>query len=184
MPRKRKNESIDREERRYGLFVNNNSYDLEMMYGRHYQQQDVNFIITLYRVNIIETKAHKLYGQAKAKNKKYLAPVELNAIVDLDDNNQEYYGAEQGIVREDTAGINIGIYLKELEEKNTEINRGDIIKYNVSGDRDRYFEVDSAQNVSDVSSQSLAGMRAYWKLIRATPVKEDITQFLAGDKIV
>lgn len=184
MGRKRKKQLFDREEDRYGLFMNENSYELDMMYGRHYQQQDVNFVIKVYRVNVIETKAHKLYGQAKAKDKRFFSPVELNAIVDIEDNEQTFLGNQQSLTREDSGNIVIGLYLKELEEKKTEINRGDIIEYNVSGDKPRYYEVENAQNVSDVTSQSIAGMRPYWKKVTAHPVKEDVTPYLADDKLV
>ena len=184
MGRKRKNSQIDRENSRYGLFMSEDSYNLDIMYGRHYQEQDVNFFIKLYRVNIIDSKSHKLYGQAKPKDKRYFSPVELNAIVDVEDNEQNYMGDSISVVREDSGKLVIGIYLQELEEKKTEINRGDIIEYNVSGDKARYFEVENAQNVTDVTSQSIAGMRSYWKRVTAIPVKEDVTPYLAHDKLV
>lgn len=183
MGRKRKKHMEDREENRYGLFMSENSFNLDIMYGRHYQEQDVQFTIKLYRVDVVKTKAHKLYGQAKSKDKRFFVPVELNAIVDVEDNRQEYLGGEQSLTREDISQIVIGIYLQELEEKKTEVNRGDIIEYNVSGDKARYFEVENAQNVSDVTSQTIAGMRPYWKKVTAVPIKSDIVAFLNGDFI-
>lgn len=179
----RKKQHIDRENNRYGLFMNENSFDLEIMYGRHYLEQDVNFIIKLYRINIIESKTHKLYGEAKPIDKKYFSPVELNVMIDVDDNQQFFYGEEQGLTREDSGNLVIGIYLKELEEKRTEINRGDIIEYNFSGDKPRYFEVENANNVTDHTSQTIANMLPYWKRITAIPIKEDITRFLNQDSL-
>jgi hypothetical protein len=43
---------------------------------------------------------------------------------------------------------------KELKEKKTEINRGDIIMYNMSGEKNRYYEVDNANNIIDESSKT------------------------------
>ena len=69
------------------------------------------------------------------------------------------------------------------KEKKIEIDRGDIIEYNMSGDRDRYYEVENAQNVVDSTSQTIAGFKPYWKQIIAVPVKEDITPYLKGDSL-
>lgn len=179
---KRKKQHIDRENNRYGLFMNENSFDLDIMLGRHYLNNDVVFIIKLYRINVIESKSHKLYGEAKPKDKKYFSPVELNIMFNITENQQTYYGNEQGLTREDSGNLIFGIYIKELEEKKTEINRGDIIEYNFSGDRPRYFEVENANNVVD-TTQTIANMKPYWKRITAVPVKEDITRFLNQDSL-
>ena len=53
----------------------------------------------------------------------------------------------------------------------------------MSGVRDRYYEVENAQNVVDATSQTIAGFKPYWKMITAVPVKEDITPYLKGDSL-
>lgn len=179
-----KKKSIDRETNRYGMFMSENSFELEMMYGRDYLKKDVNFFIRLFRINIIETKSHKLYGQAKPKNKSFFPPVQLDAMVDIEDNQQNYLGGQQGLVREDSGKITIGIFLKELEEKNTEINRGDIVEYNQSGDKPRYYEVENANNVTDTTEKTIAGMRPYYRLVTAIPVKSDVVQMLKDDELI
>lgn len=172
-------ENIDLEEQRYGMFMSNNSYNLEIMYGRHYLETDVNFVINLYRINVITTKTHDLYGQSKASDKEFFDPVKLKVMINIDDNQQDSYGGDDaGLVREDTGNLVFGIYLDELNENNTEINRGDIIEYNQSGDRNRYYEVENAQNVEDVTSQTIGGFKPYYKKVLAVPVKEDITKLL------
>ena len=184
MGRKRKNQVIDREEQRYGLFMNENSFNTDLMFGRSYLKTDVVHQIKVYKVNIIESKSHELYGQAKASDKKYLSPVLVNGMITVEDQQQSYYGDSQGgITRDDTGPITLGIYLDELKEKKLEIDRGDIIEYNMSGDRDRYYEVENAQNVVDATSQTIAGFKPYWKQITAVPVKEDITPYLKGDSL-
>lgn len=180
----KKKQKIDLETQRYGTFMNDNSYNQDIMYGRHYLERDVNYFVKVYKMNIIETKKHDLYGQAKARDKKYLAPVQLNCMVSIGENTQENYGDNRGgIAREDSGPITINIYLQELEEKKIEIDRGDIVEYNQSGERPRYYEVESANNVVDSTSQTMAGFKPYWKRIIAIPVKEDVTPFLAGDKL-
>jgi len=184
MGRKRKKQFFDLEENRYGMFMNENSFNLDIMYGRNYLKSDVVHLIKIYRVNIIESKTHDLYGQSKAKDKKYFPPVAINAMVGIDDEKQEFYGKSQGgIVREDTGPMLFGVYLDELKEKHLEINRGDIVEYNMSGERPRYYEVEDAQNVTDVTSQTIAGFKSYWKRILAIPIKSDSIGFLEGDSL-
>jgi hypothetical protein len=184
MGRKRKKQFFDREENRYGLFMNENSFNLEIMYGRNYLHNDVIHEIKIHRINVIESKSHKLYGQAKAKDKKFMPPVRVNAMITVENQEQTNYGDGQGgIARDDTGKLEFGIYLQELEEKQLEINRGDIIEYNMSGERARYYEIENAQNVNDVTSQTIAGFKPYYKLITGVPVKEDVTPYLLNDNL-
>lgn len=180
---KKKKQHIDLENNRYGLFINQKSIDLDIMYGRNFLQTDNVQEITLYRINIIESKSHNLYGQSKAKDKKFFPPINLSVMVHVEDGKQEFYGGNQGgIIREDTGKLIFGIYLKELEEKQTEINRGDIIEYNMSGEKNRYYEVESANNVTDVTSKTIGGFFPFWKQVFATPIKEDVVPFLSETK--
>lgn len=180
MAKKKKN--IDLENQRYGLFMNEDSFDLDVMYGEHYLETDVNYFILLHKVNIIESKSHDLYGQAKSKDKSFFPAVKLNAMINVDDNQNTYYGDGQGgISRDDTGEIRVSIYLNELERKQINVDRGDIIEWNQSGERARYYEIQSAQNVVDSTSQTIAGFKSYWKQIIGVPVKSDIGVFLNND---
>lgn len=176
MGRKKKN--IDFETDRYGSFMNNESYDLEMMYGRHYLERDVKFEFLLYKINVVKTKSNDLYGQSKPKDKSYFTPIKLNGFIMIDDPEQKTYGDENGILRNDSGNLTINIFLDELKEKNTDFNRGDIIEYNMSGDYARYYEVFDANDVVDTTVNSIAGFRPYYKKIKALPIKEDITHLL------
>lgn len=177
---KKQKQIIDIETERYGLFMTENSFDLDIMYGRNFLQTDNAQYVILHKINIIETKSHSLYGQAKAKDKKYMSPVRLNVMVKVEDGKQEYYGSNpSGIVRDDTGILSFGVYLKELEEKLVEIDRGDIVEYNMSGQKNRYYEVESVNSVTDETSKTIGGFKPYWKKITAIPIKEDVVPFLS-----
>ena len=180
---KKKKDLMDLENDRYGLFMTQGSFDLDIMYGRHYLKADNPQFVIIHRVNIIETKTHSLYGQAKAKDKKFLAPVKLSVMVDVEEGKQENYGGNPGgVAREDTGNIRFGIYLKELEEKQIEVNRGDFIEYNMSGEKRRFYEVESANNVTDETKKTIGGFKTYWKQVVGVPVKEDVLPFLSETK--
>lgn len=179
----KKKQIIDLEEQRYGLFVTDNSIDLDIMYGRNFLQTDNAQEVLIHKINIIETKVHSLYSQAKTKDKKFFPPVRISVMVNVEEGKQEYYGGNQGgITRDDTGNISFGVYLKELAEKQIEINRGDIVEYNMSGEKSRYYEVENANSVSDETKKSIGGFKPYWKRITAVPVKEDVVPFLSETK--
>lgn len=179
---KKKKQIIDLEDERYGLFMTENSFELDVAYGRNFLQTDNAQYVYLHKINAIETKSHELYGQAKAKDKSFMARVRLNVMVSVDDSNQNYYGDNQGIVRDDTGNLKFGIYLKELEEKKVDIVRGDIIEYNMSGQKSRYYEVENANMISDETQKTIGGFKPYWKEIVAVPVKSDVINFDDGKK--
>lgn len=180
---KKKKQIIDIENQRMGLFMTSNSFDLDVMYGRNYLQTDNAQEVIIHKINVIETKSHSLYGQAKTKDKKFMTPVRISAMVTVEEGKQEYYGGNQGgITRDDSGNISFGVYIKELEEKHLEINRGDIVEYNMSGEKNRYYEVESANTVNDETKKTIGGFRSYWKKITAVPVKEDVVPFLSETK--
>lgn len=167
---------------RYGIFMSDNSFDLEISLGRNYLDTDIVNEVKIHKINILETKTHKLYGQSKSSDKSFFPAVAIKASVSIDDGDQKNYGDDVGgITREDTGELSLGIYLDELEEKNLVIDRGDIVEYNLSGERTRYYEVEDAHNVSDTTSQTIAGFKPYWKKVVCIPVKEDVVPFLRGD---
>jgi len=184
MGRKRKEKYFNLEENRYGLFMNDNSFNLDIMYGRNYLKSDIVHIIKLHKIDVVKSVVDDLYNQAKPGDKKYFAPIEISVMIGVDDVKQEYYGKSQGgITRQDTGPLTIGVYLDELKEKNIDFDRGDIVEYNMSGKRSRYYEVEDAHVVTDETSQTIAGFKPYWKRIIANPVKEDITPYLKGDAL-
>ena len=160
-----------------------NSFDLQIMYGRNYLQTYNCQEVIIHKINVNQTKVHNLYGQAKTKDKKFKSPVRISVMVNVAEGKQEYYGqGSGGITRDDTGIISFGVYLKELEEKKLEIDRGDVIEYNISGEKKRYYEVESANNVTDTTSKTIGGFKSYWKKITGVPVKEDVVPFLSETK--
>jgi hypothetical protein len=181
--RTKKQKIKDLEQERYGLFVTDNSLDLDIMYGRNFLQTDNAQFVILHKINVLTSKTHSLYGQTKTKDKKFMPPIKLNVMVTVEDAQQEYYGSNQGgITRDDTGNIVFGVYLDELNEKEVEIDRGDIIEYNMSGNKDRFYEVENANLVTDETKKTIGGFKTYWKRVVGVPVKEDVIPFLHETK--
>jgi len=179
----KKKQIIDLENERYGMFVTDNSIDLDIMYGRNFLQTDNAQEVLIYKINILETKVHTLYAQAKAKDKKFFPPVRISVMLNVEEGVQSNYGDNQGgIARDDSGNITFGVYLKELAEKQIEINRGDYIGYNMSGEKLRFYEVENANNVSDETKKSIGGFKPYWKRITGVPVRSDTVGMFEGEE--
>ena len=171
----KKKRNIDLETQRYGMFMSENSFNLDISYGRNYLQSDVVHEVEVYKVNVIKSKSHNLYGQSKPQDKVFFPPVRIKVMITIETNDQTYYGGnEGGIVRDDTGNLVFGVYIKELEENNIDIQRGDYIGYNMSGIKTRFYEVENANNVTDVTDKTIGGFKPYWKKITAIPIKEDV----------
>ena len=155
------------------------SFDLDVMYGRNYLDGDNVQSVKIYKININETKTHSLYGQAKPADKRFFTPVKISVMLNIEDGQQSNYGQSKGgIVRDDSGNVRFGVYLKELKEKNLEIQRGDIVEYNMSGEKNRYYEVESANSVSDTTSKTIGGFKPYYKIITGVPAKSDVIDML------
>jgi len=180
---KKKKQIIDLENQRYGLFMSENSFDLDIAYGRNFLETDNVQEVIIHKVNVTKTKTHSLYGQSKTKDKVCFSPVKIRSRVTVEAAKQIYYGDNAGgIVRDDTGNLVFGVYLKELEEKKIEILRGDYVEYNMSGVKNRYYEIENAENIIDTTEKTIGGFKSYWKKVTAIPVKEDVVPFLSETK--
>lgn len=172
---------IDLEDERMGLFMTENSFELDVMYGRNFLQTDNAQKVKIYKIDIVKSKKHALYGQTKPEDRTFMPPITISVMVDVNDAEQKYYGDNPGgITRDDTGNISFGVYLKELEEKNIQIDRGDIVEYNMSGERSRFYEVESANNVTDTTAKTIGGFKPYWKKVTAVPARSDVVPFFNG----
>ena len=176
---KKKKQNIDLEQERYGLFMSDDSFDLDVMYGRAYLETDSPFKVKYYRIDVVKSKVDDLYGESKPSDKKFFSTVEFHVMLDIEDGDTTYFG-EDGLPRNDSGPLTFGIYLDEIAEKQTEIMRGSYVSFNFSGSKERFFEVVEADNVSDITSRTIGGYKPYWKKITAVPVKEDVVPFITN----
>lgn len=174
---KKKKQNIDIEDERFGHFMSDNSFEFDILMGRQFLETDSPFKVKYYKIDVINSKVDDLYGEAKPGDKKFFATVEFHVMLDIEDGETKYFG-DDGIPRQDGGTLTFGIYLDEINEKKTEITRGDYISFNFSGEKERFFEIVEADNVSDVTSRTIGGYKPYWKKIEAIPVKEDVLPFI------
>jgi hypothetical protein len=174
--KKKEKDYIDMDNDRFGLFMDERSFDLEVEFGRDYLHDSPSYC-TLHQIDIIKTKSDDLYGETKAEEKVFRKPIKLIGMINIEKGEIEYLAGD-GIASDQSGLFVMRIYLKELEEKGIDINRGDIIAYNQSGNKERYYEVATANNVTDETEKTFAGTKPFWKKITAIPVKSDVVPFI------
>ena len=74
---KKKEQIIDLENQRYGMFMSENSFELDIAYGRNYMETDNVQEVIIHKVDVIKSKTHHLYGQSKTKDKIFFTPVKI-----------------------------------------------------------------------------------------------------------
>ena len=128
-----------------------------------------HFTVILHRIDIVKTKVHKLYGEAKAHQKKFLEPIELNIAPKIGDSETNFIG-NGGIYDERINEFDFSVFLEELDNKDVKINKGDFVSYN-DGDINRYFEITKVGNVK--TNNTIAGTRPYYINVSCVHIKGD-----------
>ncbi len=141
----------------------------EQMFSREYSDTDAIAIIRLYRMDIVKSSVHRIYGEAKPSQKKFLTPIEMNVTItlgDLEHNNI----VSSGINRQNPSSVELGIYKEEMEEKNVTINKGDFFAY-FDGERERFYEIITVSNIA--SNNSMLGYKPFYMTFTAVHVLRD-----------
>jgi hypothetical protein len=150
-------------------FYDENDFSYEMSMIEQYWTFDNRYKVTLFRIDVINSKVHSIYGEAKAKNKKFLPPVELSASISLGDSTTKYISGS-GIAKEDLESFNFSVFISELEQKSVEIKRGDFVMY-FDGSKPRIFEVETVTNIA--SYNTAGGHKPFYLKCTGVLVKED-----------
>jgi hypothetical protein len=168
MPKKKDKKTLPIE--RIPNFYSAKSMETDMLYITQYYTTDINMKITLYRVNIITSQIDDLYGESLPVDKKFLPPVELTVLLDIENTG---VSNTNDIITEQLGKLVFDVLEKELNNKNCDITRGDYISY-YDGKSERYFEVVSANNMNTSSEQTLVFRTGYYRHISCSYIKDDV----------
>lgn len=147
-------------------------YKLEVELGREWLEGDLNIIVVLFRIDLNKTVVDDLYGESKSYEKHYHPPVELRVKINTDESEMEYMGGV--VARESQPKLVFSIFTQQLEEKNTEVSRGDYVGYNDGVKGMRYFEVFDADNTNISNNRTIMGYKSYWRKISCTMIDKDV----------
>jgi len=130
-------------------FFSDEDFDLHMEMGQEYLHGDINMKLVLFRVDRIKTETDEVYAEVGQDQVKYLAPVEFNGIVRVEEPKNKTY--QSGLNRYlEPGNLQVSVYIVHLEELKIDIKYGDYIGYQESESKIRYYSViDDGKVVSD-----------------------------------
>lgn len=145
-------------------------FQMELDMAREVIEDDMNFKIVLYRINMAETDTDDLYGETKSGGARYYPPVELAVMVDLAEAVNKSYNPNGTIRYQDYGPLTFYILQDQLTEMNVEISYGDVVAYADSETNLKYFKVtDDGKIISD-NKHTIYGYKGYYRTIKAVTI--------------
>ena len=157
---------------RLGKFFGAEDYSLDIGMGEEWLLGDMNFTIVLDRVDRQKTKVDDVYGEVLEDGIQFLAPIELQGLVQVMTPANKNYGNSK-LELQEPGNMKFSIYQKTLEDLEVEIFQGDYIGYYESEDRVRYYVVSDDGYVRSDNKHTYGGYKPFYRTIVATYVSEN-----------
>lgn len=159
---------------RNNLFVSGDQFNVQMGFGMEYINKVINQTIVLYQIDRENTKIDDIYNEAKFNDLVFKTPIELNVIYNLNEAELKTYDSNTiKAFYVKTGKLNFNIMLKELEENNCDIKRGDYIGLQVTPEHMEYFIVANDGRVNYDNKHTLWGIKPYYRTILCTTVSDN-----------
>jgi hypothetical protein len=156
---------------RLSKFFSQDDFDINVQMGMEYLHGDLNMKLVLYRVDRSKTDNDAVYAEAGADEIKYFPPVEINALVKIEEPKNVTY--KSGMVRYNEPGnLTLSVYITHLEELNVDIKYGDYIGYPDSEEKLRFYTVSNDGKVTSDNKHKMFGYKPHYRTIVCVPAQE------------
>jgi hypothetical protein len=157
---------------RLSKFFSQDDFDINIQMGREYLHGDLNMKLVLYCVDRSKTDNDAVYAEAGADEIKYFPPVEINALVKIEEPKNVTYKA--GMVRYNEPGnLTLSVYITHLEELNVDIKYGDYIGYPDSEEKLRFYTVSNDGKVTSDNKHKMFGFKPHYRTIVCVPTQQN-----------
>jgi hypothetical protein len=157
---------------RLGMFFGAEDYSLDIEMGRQWLEGDMNFTVILYRVDRYKTKTDDVYGEVTEDGIQFMAPVELQGLVQVMTPTSKLI-ANSKLEMQEPGNMKFSVYQKTLDELGVEIFLGDYLGYYETEDRVRYYVVSDDGYVRSDNKHTYGGYKPFYRSIVATYVSEN-----------
>lgn len=157
---------------RLNKFYSEADFKTDLNIGEEYFVGDLGFKIVLFRVDKITSQTDDIYGEAAKDEIKFLPPVELYGLVEINEPENKSYKTS-GIRYLEAGNMKLSVYKHHLTELNIDINYGDYIGYVEAEDRIRYYSVVNDGKVTSDNEHTIGGYKAFYRTIIAAPVQNN-----------
>lgn len=136
-------------------FFSKEDFNLELEFAKEYLEQDANQTIILYRVDLNKTKVNDIYKEAQKDEIRFLPPIELPVIYEIEDAELKAYGnkVQKGVYAQ-TGKLKFTVLISTLEEYGCDISRGDYIGVQINSTHREYFTVTNDGRVGSMSNKN------------------------------
>jgi hypothetical protein len=157
---------------RLGKFFGAEDYSLDIGMGEEWLLGDMNFTVILYRVDRYKTKTDDVYGEVTEDGIQFMAPVELQGLVQVMAPTSKLI-ANSKLEMQEPGNMKFSVYQKTLDELGVEIFLGDYLGYYETEDRVRYYVVSDDGYVRSDNKHTYGGYKPFYRSIVATYVSEN-----------
>lgn len=158
--------------RRNHKFFGRDEYNLEMEFAQEYMEQDANQTVILYSVDLSKTKVNDIYREADKNAIRYLPPVEVPCVYEIQEAEQQSYDKNKmkGLYAKPGKLI-FSVLLKTMDELKIDIKRGDYIGVQLDEETMLFWTVTNDGKVASYANKNtIYGVRPYFRTIEAAPV--------------
>ena len=157
---------------RIGKFFGAEDYALDIGMGEEWLLGDMNFTVILYRIDRYKTKTDDVYGEVTEDGIQFMAPVELQGLVQVMAPTSKNYGNSR-VELQEPGNMKFSLYQKTLDELGVEIFQGDYLGYYETEDRVRYYVVSDDGYVRSDNKHTYGGYKPFYRSVVATYVSEN-----------
>jgi hypothetical protein len=147
-------------------------FEMELDMAREVIEEDANFTVVLYRIDKIKSN-NDIYGESMAREIRFLPPVELKVLLNLNEATNNTYDPNGRLRYQDYGNLDFTILSNQLVEKNIDISYGDIIGYSDREDNLKYFEVYDDGKINSDNKRTQYGFKSYYRSIKCVVVDPD-----------
>lgn len=155
--------------KRNHMFFGRDEYNLEMEFAQEYLEHDANQTVILYRVDLSNTKVNDVYMEADKDAIRYLPPVEIPCVYEIQDAEAQSYDKTRlkGLFVK-PGKLVFSVLIKNLEEANVDIKRGDYVGVQITPEKMEFFTVTNDGRVGMTSNKNtIYGVAPYYRTIEA-----------------
>ena len=157
---------------RLNKFISDSDYNFNINIGVEYLHGDINTKVLLYKVDKVNTETSNIYAEAGKNDIKYLPPVEINCLINIDGSVVKTYS--NGLNKYNEPGnLTFSVYIKHLNELNIDIDYGDYIGFNETEDKIRYYSVVNDGKIITDNKHSMFGYKPFYRTITCSIVQKN-----------
>ena len=157
---------------RLNKFFSEEDFNLDISMGDEWLGGDMNFTLVLYRIDRQRTISDDVYGETLEDGIQFLPPIEFKGYVQIESSTNVDYGSSR-LSQSEPGNLKVGVYQKQLEELDIDINFGDYIGYYETEDRVRYYTVVNDGRVLSDNKHTYGGYKPFYRSILASPVTDN-----------